>query len=558
MPYAPMEDHVGAVTQCRRINDVEDWSWECSGHRLTTVLKTNVDLVDSHKMSTYQQILTTTIIPGTEQQTYWNRCACNELDGLDRRHYPVPLPELFEPANDLQLRYVENWRRYIDGLLDTQPYKPVSHGEMMATCRPSIKKRYQKAFEDIIRERTIFDKSTSYVKAFIKFEKVPIGKVETGKAPRCIQYRDFKYMYAFKRAFLPITKAIKNCSVKNLFGQPVNTIFTKNLLGSQIAESMRSLWDSFSFCVGVCLDHRNWDGHYDRPLMAVSRNAWLTYEAGGAKKEKRRTLLSRCLDEQFCTRGNTSNGVRYTARGKRCSGEYTTSDENGSANKHILESVFSYLIDLLVSEGKIDADREWKVYFSINGDDSVSYMEFELWQAISKIPNWMQLFRNLNQETEMEIAALNFEQISYCQSSPVYVGDRWLMVKSPMRALSRIAYTDKKLDEKTVLRYYRSLGLCELAISAGVPLLQHLSLRLLELAQGARPIGGVDKTLAKSMNQDKIAYAEILMSTRFSFQAAFGISPREQILIEKIISGRNYNSRQARLLIGKYETYHLH
>jgi len=557
MPYAPMEDAVGAVTQCKRINDVEDWSWECSGHRLTTVLKTNVDLVDSHKVSTYQQILTTTSIPGTEEQRYWNRCACNELDGLDRRHYPAPLPELFAPANDLQLRYVSNWKRYIDGLLETQPYKPVSHGEMMASCRANIKKRYQKAYEDIKRERTIFDKNTSYVKAFIKFEKVPASKIEGGKAPRCIQYRDFKYMYAFKRAFLPITNAIKNCTARNIFGQPVNTIFTKNLPGHQIAGSMRSLWDSFSFCVGVCLDHRNWDGHYDRPLMTVSRNAWRNYEAGGTAKETRRTLLTRCLDEQFCTRGKTSNGVRYSARGKRCSGEYTTSDENGSANKHILESVFSYLIDVLIADGEIEA-KQWKVYFVVNGDDSVSFMEAELWQAIQTIPDWMRLFRNLNQETEMEIAAFNFEQISYCQSSPVYVRDRWLMVKSPMRALSRIAYTDKKLDEKTVLRYYRSLGLCELAISAGVPILQHLALRLLELAQGARPLGGVDKTMAKSFNPGRIAYAEILMSTRYSFQAAFGLSPREQMLIERRISGRNYNNQIARLLIAKYETYHLH
>ena len=306
MPCAPMEQYISAATQCSRVgNDTEDWSAEYQGRTKTTVLKTNVDLVDSHKVSTYQQILTTTLIPGTEEQMYWNRCACNEFDALDRRHYPNPLGELFEPADDLQHRYVENWKVYIEGLLNTKAYKPVTHSEMMQSCRASIKKRYQKAYDDIRKQRTIFDRNTSYVKAFVKFEKIPMSKFESGKAPRCIQYRDFKYMYAFKRAFLPITKAIKECSQVNRFGQPVNTIFTKNLLGHQIGNSLRQIWDRFDNCVGVCLDHRNWDGHYDRPLMAVSRNAWLSYEKGHYTTDGnfKKTLLMRCLDEQFCTRG---------------------------------------------------------------------------------------------------------------------------------------------------------------------------------------------------------------------------------------------------------------
>lgn len=388
--------------------------------------------------------------------------------------------------------------------------------------------------------------------------------METGKAPRCIQYRDFQYMYAFKRAFLPITKAIKNCVEPNVFGQPVNTIFTKNMLGSEIADNMRGLWLKFNKPVGVCLDHRNWDGHFCRSLIGVANKMWRIYERFAsdprARGRRKMNLLKRLLDEQFMTSGYSTNGVRFKASGKRCSGEFTTSDENGVSNKHILESVFEFLIYLFLEMGILKGEfSDWIVYLQVNGDDSVIIMEHELWVAITNSFDfdWLRIFRSLNQETEMEIATYYFEEISYCQSSPVCIDGKWTMVKKPLRALSRVCYTDKKLDEKTVLRYYRSLGLCELACSAGVPILQTLAVRLLELAQGARPLGNVDKVWARSMNQCEIRFKPVTRDSRLSFERAFGIAPETQVSIELAISGRDYRTIEATNLIGKYNKFHL-
>lgn len=555
-----MEEICEVATRIRRVGEPgESWRKNYAGLVSTTVLKTNLQLVDSHKTSTYQQILDMSEIDGVEQHTYWNRCACNEIDALDRRHYPDDLPELWDPVHGLQELYVKNWDLFILGLKNTQPYAPVSHTEMMSTCRPHIKKRYQNAYDQIRERRVIFGKSQSKTKFFVKFEKIPTSKIEAGKAPRCIQYRDFKYMYAFKRSFLPITKAIKKCAELNVFGQVVNTIFTKNMLGCAIADNMRSLWLAFKNPVAVCLDHRNYDGHYCRPLIGVANKMWKKY-AGCDNITRKTRLLARLLDEQFKTTGYSNNGVKFNASGKRCSGEFTTSDENGVANKHIIESVFEWIIYMLLDMGVLKGKFEdWIVYLQVNGDDSVIMLEHELWMAINKHigDDWLNTFKSLNQETEMDISTYHFEQISYCQASPVCIDGNWLMVKKPLRTLSRVCYTDKKLDEKTVLRYYRSLGLCELAGSAGVPILQTLALRLLELAQGARPLGKVDKVWAKSMNQGRIRFKPVTRDSRLSFERAFGIAPETQLAIEAIISGREYRTKQATNLIGTYTNFHL-
>lgn len=559
MPMCQMETEVAVLTSIDRLDEPsQDLRLTLTGFKKATVLKTNLRLVDSHRSSKFYQILDLFHIEGTEQQAYWNKCACNELDALNRRHYPDDLPELFAPTDNLQVLYVKNWRLFIDRLIDTQPYTRVSHTEFMASCRPHIKKRYQNAYQQIRERRTIFGSNQARVNLFIKFEKIPLGKFEDGKAPRGIQFRDFTYMYAFKRAFLPITRAIKACDGRNVFGQRINSMFTKNMLGKDIANNMFEAWMEFKKPVGVCLDHSNWDGHYARPLMNVSNYMWNKYATHGYSR-KRMTLLERLLSEQFVTRGASPNGLHFKASGKRCSGEYTTSDENGSANKHILESVFELIILDALKDGSLSGSfGDWKINIFVNGDDSVVMMEHELWLIVEKRNNWLSLFRRLNQETKMDgEAAYRFEEISYCQASPVQFSGGWRMVKTPLRYLSRAAYTDKFFTEKTLLRYYRSLGLCELAVSAGVPILQTFALRLLELAQGARPLGNVDKVQARSFNQAEIRFQPVTMQTRLSFEIAFGISVSRQLQIERMISGRNYNSIQATNLIGKYSRFHL-
>jgi hypothetical protein len=497
------------------------------------IRKVDVTCADSHKWGYFYQIAD---FPGLEPQGYWNKCPCNEMDAIQRRHFIPNLPDrTSKDGKEVQRLYLDKWREMERLLRDGGfNYVPVTHKVVMAHTRPSIKKRYERAWYDIRERRTIHNGGTSRISAFVKFEKIPIGKIEDGKAPRLIQFRDYKYLYSFKRAFLPITLAIKECTQLTKHGQPLNTVFTKNYPGHAIGELISQAWLEYEDAVAICLDHKCFDGHFMTDHMKVAHMIW-----NALSKSK---LLKRLLNEQLWTRLVTQCGIYVKASGKRASGEYTTSDENGTSNYNMINAVLSSL-------------GLSKFHIFVNGDDSIIIMERKVFTEMIDMDVLINCFRYLNMETTLDRIAYSVEEISYCQCSPIFVSGMCMMVKTPLRAMSRLCYTDKLYTGDTLRRYYGSLGLCELAVSSGVPLLQPFALWLISQSRGSRPIGGIDKTVARSFNPGSLQIKEIADSTRNSFAKAFGISTQEQLRIEGYFAGNTI--RTTNLYIERYKNFHL-
>jgi hypothetical protein len=252
-------------------------------------------------------------------------------------------------------------------------------------------------------------------------------------------------------------------------------------------------------------------------------------------------LMARLLKEQTVTRVRTQCGIKVKASGKRASGEYTTSDENGTTNYNMIKAVMAALII-----------KYFRVF--VNGDDSIIIMERTDFNKI-KMEQLLSEFAYLNMETSLDRIADSIEQISYCQSSPVNVDGVWSMVKTPFRAMSRLCYTDKLYPQDALRRYYGGLGLCELAVSAGIPMLQSFALWLISQSRGSRPIGGIDKVVAKSVNPGPLAVKEISLDTRLSFERAFGYSVEEQLGVEDYFAGGIV--KDTKLYITKYQNFHL-
>lgn len=510
----------------------ETWSnYDSKNRRL--IRKVDVTCADSHKQSYFYQIAD---FPGLEEQGYWNKCPCNEMDAIQRRHFIPNLPaRLSVEASCVQREYLDQWKKMKDLLVDGGfVYTPVSHKVVMEHTRPSIKKRYEQAWHDIRERRTVHNGGTSRISAFVKFEKIPLGKISDGKAPRLIQFRDYKYLYSFKRAFLPITLGLKSCEQYTEHGQKLNTVFTKNYPGHAIGALIHQAWSGFKSPVGICLDHKCFDGHFMTDHMKVAHTVW-----NALSKSK---LLKRLLNEQLWSRLVTQCGIYVKASGKRASGEYTTSDENGTSNYNMIKTVLAML------------DIE-KYHVFVNGDDSIIIMERSVFEGAVDMNELLNVFTYLNMETTLDKVAYTIEEISYCQSSPVFVAGECMMVKTPLRAMSRLCYTDKLYTGDTLRRYYGSLGLCELAVSAGVPLLQSFALWLISQSRGSRPIGGIDKTVAKSYNPSSLQVKEIAYSTRYSFENAFGITIPEQLKIEGYFAGNTIKTTN--LYIERYKNFHL-
>jgi hypothetical protein len=166
-------------------------------------------------------------------------------------------------------------------------------------------------------------------------------------------------------------------------------------------------------------------------------------------------------------------------------------------------------------------------------------------------------FENFNMETKVDRIVDDFRKISYCQASPIRVlrdGELvWFMVKDPMRSMSRLCYCDSKFL-KSLPRFRLSVGLCELAVSSGVPIMQNISLFMISEALGARPLGSIDKYPARvSGNVSEVK--NIPMETRCDFEEAFGISVERQLDTETQLAGKLRSTQGLTDIINKYKFF---
>lgn len=480
-------------------------------------------LIGTHKWSNYLQIYEHPY----EKQIYWNKCYCNEYDALRRRHILGNIPQ-FVPNNE-PLKLLE--REALTNMSLFKPFSRVSHKIFLDNTRTTIKSRYKRAFYNINQNRIHYNPLISRINCFVKYEKIPIGKMEERKPPRCIQFRSYEYLYWLKRELLDFDLQVKNTD-KKWNDQTVPSIFTKTSNNYGIARKLRDSWEMFTCPIALCLDHSKFDGHYNENLLNIEHKCW--------KKLNKSRLLSLMLKDQLRNKGTTQNGIKYKCKGTRASGESTTSTANSFMNYAMLATW-------------VKAAGITKFRIHVNGDDSVVIIE--------SVDNGKLLplsyFNNFNMETEMDRAVMDFRQISYCQSSPVrvLVDDKlmWYMVKTPERAIARLSYCDSKFSS-CLERYRLGIGLCELAVNSGVPMLQSFSLKLINDGKKAKPLGSVDKMPARTSGNDS-SVRNIPLETRLDFEKAFNITVEQQVDFERFHAGEIISDPEIIAKLTKYKRF---
>lgn len=414
-------------------------------------------------------------------------------------------------------------------------YERCDYQTVMENTRASIKKRYKNAYHNIRSKRMYLDSDHARLTTFVKFEKIPIGKMEDGKPPRLIQFRSYEYLYCLKSFILSHSLMLKSTRLTAFFGQELNSVFTKLSNNPGMAKQIRYSWDQFKNPVAICLDHSKFDGHYVTDLLNLEHEYWMKLFTS--------PFLKRLLEMQLHNKGVTQNGLRYKLKGHRASGEYTTSEGNTLLNYIMIVTVCQHL--------GIDAR------IHVNGDDSIIIAEAEHEQAIV---NSVELFRHFNMDTGVEKVANHFQEIVYCQASPVrrMMGGElvWMMTKEPYRTMSRACYCEDRYGN-AMRRYVAGTALCELAASAGSPMVQQFALTLLDRVRRVRPLGGVDKNPAKYANSGVLTIEPILDVTREDFSIAFGITPEAQIQFELDLAGQISSPQELNNYITRYQNFHL-
>lgn len=460
---------------------------------------------------------------------YYNKCACNEFAAITKRHALGPING-FDPKNQ-ELKSLRKEVGNCTNALQALIKGRCSHTTLVNNTRPALRGRYINAHRNIVNNRIFLDDHYSKLSTFIKYEKAAIEKLE--KPARLIQFRSYEYLYSLKSYVLDHTLTIKDNPDVEWNGQRISEILTKYHNQKGCAEVLLKSWECFANPVAICMDHSKFDGHYAPELLEIEHMYWNSLYNS--------KFLKFLLNKQFHNKARTQNGLRYKMRGHRCSGEYTTSEGNSLINYAM---ILCYIKHSNINNFKIH----------VNGDDSVLIIEqSEMYKLLN-----VDYFKNFNMETEVDKVAYHFQEISYCQCSPVRINGEYKMTKEPTRAMSRAAYCDSKYF-KCMSRFLAGSALCDLLSYQGTPVLQSFFLMLLRLSNLSKPLGSVDKRPSLYSGNCEVNVTQIDETTREDFSIAFGMTPSEQRLLEKYFDGLHQQTEKSVSdYINKYKLFSFH
>jgi hypothetical protein len=211
--------------------------------------------------------------------------------------------------------------------------------------------------------------------------------------------------------------------------------------------------------------------------------------------------------------------IKYSVRGCRMSGDMNTALGNCLL---MCAMVWAYCFEKGVDAELIN-----------NGDDCVVFMEEQdMPRFRSGLEMW---FTQMGFTMKVEEPVREFERIEFCQTSPVWTPEGYIMVRKFPLAMAKDCHTMLPVDQRTTrLGWLTAIGECGLAGAGGIPVYDAFYSRLLALGEGvhigahtalesgfSRLVAGMDRSKCK-----------IHPRTRFSFWLAFGITPDQQEALE--------------------------
>ncbi len=453
-----------------------------------------------------------------EEYGIFNQTIENEVYGLENRHLRFGRP--IAPA-DLALLQ-GNYQKLADSVRNID-YRPLTFQELIKDKRGPLKKRYKIAHDSLKNGESVRHK----VESFVKIERFTNEKLSS-KPPRLIQHRSYEFVYLLNKYLQPIDKAFQR-SEEYIDGQRVGTFFGKSKPQAAIAQQIVDAWEEFSQPVALCVDQSNFDGHYTDDMHRGER---MVYDQFTPVKDNIGYLLNFL---QGACKARTQHGVEYEVMGERCSGEYNTSMGNSLTNIAIIKSVLE-LCGIIKSR------------IIVNGDDSIIIIEHSDLNLFN-----INYFSRFSMDAKLDVVAYSLEEIEFCQCSPVQIKSGWTMVRKPSRVIGKACLMIGPY-KNAINRWLMSIGLCEMALSKGVPILQEFSLALITLANGARPLDNVGNY--SSRYEPALDIMEITPEARESFERAFNISLIEQLCIERDLREIVNSGQDLQNILSKYKNFH--
>lgn len=229
----------------------------------------------------------------------------------------------------------------------------------------------------------------------------------------------------------------------------------------------------------------------------------------------------RWLTSQMLVNKGSSGDVHYTVRGSVMSGDMDTACGT------------NFRIFLLVVAIMHRLGLMYQVV--INGDDSMIWVERRDSGLVRD--NFVPMARQYGFTMTLDSEGPGCAHVDFCQSRVVYVGGAPRMIRDYQKATTSVLCNPKFIDVSFQRPLLAAIGMGEIAIHSGVPILQAFAQLLIRSARGARPAQThLDQLIISgrvSRDQLEIVRATpVLDETRLSFYEAWGVSPGEQVHLE--------------------------
>lgn len=449
-----------------------------------------VDKRETHKVFDYT-------IPRLNESVVWTHkgCVCNELVALRERHqldtgarYSAPKSLVFHNMESLVFKQGEGFPS-----LDRN-----SFGAVISHYTGAKRKEYERGAASLLVEPLDL-KLDSRIRMFLKDDKYHQWDF---KAPRCIQFRNKRYGICLASYLQPIEEF-----VYQLQDDSGSRVFAKGRNLSERAADLRAKWENFVDPIALCLDHSKFDCHVGVELLKQEHRFYESFFPGDKK-------LKGLLHAQLVNKGSTRNGTTFKTVGTRMSGDQNTGLGNSILNYGMLHEYVKGV----------------NAAFYIDGDDSVVIVERA---DVKKLD--ITCFKQFGMTTKLEVAE-EFERVDFCQGRPVFDGVSWHMVRDPRRVIARLPWVVKRSHLPIINRYIKSVGMCELALNIGIPVMQPLAAALIKFGSGEYI--KTDRHYLAKLSKIKPWHARevpIRQVTRESFAKAWDIPIEEQLELEKVV-----------------------
>jgi len=446
-------------------------------------------------------------------------CLCNQIRSIvGRVAGPVPKPSDF----GVELLYKASER-----IKDALPRTTANDIHAMPMRYSGNKRRrYEFAVDRFLMGGV--HRTDAYCKMFVKAERID-GESKVNPDPRAIQFRGAVYCVALGSYLHPIEHELYLYDGAS-DGVPKSRNIAKGLNSVDRARLLNQKLSHFVSPRIVGLDASRWDKHVAKVLLQLEHSIYLHSNPC--------RFFAYLLSLQLNNTVFSSLGIKYKVEGRRMSGDMNTA----------LGNCLLMLIMLIACSMHLKIQR-WDCLD--DGDDCLVIVEAS---DVSTFCDAVEgIFLHFGMEMKVDPPVDSLHKIVFCQSNVIEhsPGD-FKFVRHFRNVASKAMSGIRHWDDSTYrTRVLSAIGTCELVLNLGVPILQEFSLALLrntgidvDVLQYAPD--GIRARASRDLKALGLTFSEVKPRpiqdcARSSFELAFGVSPNEQIDMERALRGWSFD-----------------